>query len=89
MAWKDKPPGLKILWIWAFGTAGIMVTSVMRSRMQEMEKMMKVAEEQQNALQEGSGEVDSSSSSSEVILDDKMAGGTDKISRAVRCLIDI
>ncbi|OIT31170.1 PREDICTED: uncharacterized protein LOC109209060 [Nicotiana attenuata] len=38
--WKDRGPGVKILWLWAIGTAGILVTSVVRTRMRDMEQLM-------------------------------------------------
>uniref|UniRef100_A0A1J3HQP7 Uncharacterized protein n=1 Tax=Noccaea caerulescens TaxID=107243 RepID=A0A1J3HQP7_NOCCA len=37
---REKSPGLKILWVWTLGTAAILVTSVVRTRMQDMESMM-------------------------------------------------
>ncbi|KAI3417135.1 uncharacterized protein J3R85_014764 [Psidium guajava] len=37
---REKSPGLKILWLWTFGTAAVLVTSVVRTRMQDMEKLM-------------------------------------------------
>ncbi|ESQ36318.1 hypothetical protein EUTSA_v10009243mg [Eutrema salsugineum] len=40
MGREKKSPGLKILWIWTLGTAAILVTSVVRTRMQDMESMM-------------------------------------------------
>nr|XP_016442818.1 PREDICTED: uncharacterized protein LOC107768229 [Nicotiana tabacum] len=38
--WKDRGPGVKILWLWAIGTAGILVASVVRTRMRDMEQLM-------------------------------------------------
>ncbi|CAN8311406.1 unnamed protein product [Cochlearia groenlandica] len=40
MGREKKSPGLKILWIWTLGTAAILVTSVIRTRMHDMESMM-------------------------------------------------
>ncbi|KAL6977577.1 hypothetical protein U1Q18_026371 [Sarracenia purpurea var. burkii] len=37
---KDKSPGVKILWLWAIGTAAILVTNVARTRLRDMEKLM-------------------------------------------------
>ncbi|KAL1202150.1 hypothetical protein V5N11_015086 [Cardamine amara subsp. amara] len=37
---REKSPGLKILWVWTIGTAAILVTSVVRTRMQDMQSMM-------------------------------------------------
>ncbi|KAJ8558442.1 hypothetical protein K7X08_005208 [Anisodus acutangulus] len=41
--WKDRGPGVKILWLWAIGTAGILVTSVVRTRLRDMEQIMNAA----------------------------------------------
>lgn len=38
--WKDKSPGLKILWLWTFGTAAVLVTNVVRTRMRDMEQFI-------------------------------------------------
>ncbi|XP_019059606.1 PREDICTED: uncharacterized protein LOC109117253 [Tarenaya hassleriana] len=37
---REQNPGLKILWIWTFGTAAILVTNVVRTRLRDMEAMM-------------------------------------------------
>ncbi|KAJ4878891.1 hypothetical protein Rs2_35945 [Raphanus sativus] len=37
---REKSPGLKILWVWTLGTAAILVASVIRTRMHDMESMM-------------------------------------------------
>nr|XP_010319738.1 uncharacterized protein LOC101254784 [Solanum lycopersicum] len=50
--WKDRGPGVKILWLWAIGTAGILVTSVVRTRLRDMEEFM-------NAQQQTPGPIDS------------------------------
>ncbi|KAF3679879.1 hypothetical protein FXO38_02563 [Capsicum annuum] len=49
--WKDRGPGVKILWLWAIGTAGILVTSVVRTRLRDMEQLM-------NAQQQNPGPID-------------------------------
>ncbi|CAN6462432.1 unnamed protein product [Victoria cruziana] len=33
-------PGVRILWLWAIGTAGVMVTTVVKSRLRDMEALM-------------------------------------------------
>ncbi|KAF4349053.1 hypothetical protein G4B88_029022 [Cannabis sativa] len=43
---RETSPGLKILWIWTIGTAAILVTSVVRTRMRDMETFMNA--DQQN-----------------------------------------
>ncbi|KAF7836072.1 basic leucine zipper/W2 domain protein [Senna tora] len=45
---REKSPGLKILWIWTIGTAAILVTSVVRTRMRELENAMNTQHQQQN-----------------------------------------
>ncbi|PON59138.1 basic leucine zipper/W2 domain protein [Parasponia andersonii] len=45
---REKSPGLKILWLWTIGTAAILVTSVVRTRMRDMESLMIMNAEQQN-----------------------------------------
>ncbi|KAE9584854.1 hypothetical protein Lal_00024279 [Lupinus albus] len=45
---KDKSPGLKILWIWTFGTAAILVANVVRSSVRDMETTLGNAEPQQH-----------------------------------------
>ncbi|CAK9327819.1 unnamed protein product [Citrullus colocynthis] len=36
---REKSPGLKILWVWTLGTAAILVTTVARMRMRDMENI--------------------------------------------------
>ncbi|KAG1330820.1 hypothetical protein COCNU_02G007880 [Cocos nucifera] len=38
--WGEKSPGLKILWIWTLGTAAVLITNVVRTRLQDMEKLL-------------------------------------------------
>ncbi|CAH8354394.1 unnamed protein product [Eruca vesicaria subsp. sativa] len=45
---REKSPGLKILWVWTLGTAAILVASVVRTRMHDMESMMN--QEQNNHI---------------------------------------
>uniref|UniRef100_A0A6N2ND88 Uncharacterized protein n=1 Tax=Salix viminalis TaxID=40686 RepID=A0A6N2ND88_SALVM len=44
---RETSPGLKILWLWTIGTAGILVTSVVRTRLKDMEQMMNTDQHQQ------------------------------------------
>ncbi|KAL6346313.1 hypothetical protein AAG906_033109 [Vitis piasezkii] len=44
---RETSPGLKILWIWTIGTAGILVTSVMRTRLRDMEQQLTRTQEQE------------------------------------------
>ncbi|KAI9078616.1 hypothetical protein K1719_039454 [Acacia pycnantha] len=73
---KEKSPGLKILWVWTIGTAAILVTSVMRTRVRDLENTMN-AEIQQQTQQNhdaslGSTMVDTFPSSEESKSDDKV-----------------
>ncbi|PIN12900.1 hypothetical protein CDL12_14493 [Handroanthus impetiginosus] len=47
--WKDKSPGLKILWLWTFGTAAVLVTNVVRTRMRDMEQLINAQDHQKPA----------------------------------------
>ncbi|KAF6144323.1 hypothetical protein GIB67_024550 [Kingdonia uniflora] len=37
---EKKSPGLKILWVWTFGTFAILIGSVMRNKMRDMENLI-------------------------------------------------
>ncbi|KAK9673480.1 hypothetical protein RND81_12G170000 [Saponaria officinalis] len=77
--WKDKPTGIKILWVWTIGTALVLLTTVSRTRMHDMEKFMNETEHQhqQQHYREGASAVDSvmsddsSFSSDGIIKEDK------------------
>ncbi|KAJ0438082.1 hypothetical protein HanRHA438_Chr16g0759431 [Helianthus annuus] len=43
--WKDKSPGVKILWVWTIGTAAVLVANVATSRVSDMNKIINVPEE--------------------------------------------
>ncbi|CAA7404788.1 unnamed protein product [Spirodela intermedia] len=45
LRWREKSPGLKILWVWTFGTAAVLVTSVVGTRLRDMEKLLREEEE--------------------------------------------
>ncbi|XVF30286.1 hypothetical protein REPUB_Repub16aG0043700 [Reevesia pubescens] len=47
MGREKTSPGLKILWLWTIGTAAILVTNVVRTRMRDMEQMMNSQQQQQ------------------------------------------
>ncbi|KAL2337124.1 hypothetical protein Fmac_011570 [Flemingia macrophylla] len=44
---EPKSLGVKILWLWTFGTAAILVTNVMRSRIRDLETLMNAEQQQQ------------------------------------------
>ncbi|KAK9049123.1 hypothetical protein SSX86_003493 [Deinandra increscens subsp. villosa] len=43
--WKDKSPGVKILWIWTIGTAAVLVANVATSRVRDLNKVLNPPEE--------------------------------------------
>nr|GMD36215.1 basic leucine zipper/W2 domain protein [Ipomoea batatas] len=44
--WKDRGPGVKILWLWTIGTAAVLVTSVVRTRLRDMDQQFMNATQQ-------------------------------------------
>ncbi|GAB4835377.1 hypothetical protein Ancab_000287 [Ancistrocladus abbreviatus] len=70
---RDKPAGVKILWIWTIGTAAVLVTNVVRTRVKDMEKIMD-AETQKIAAPVVDSEVvvNSTSSDDEILREDKL-----------------
>ncbi|KAG5049272.1 hypothetical protein JHK85_010375 [Glycine max] len=73
---EPKSLGMKILWIWTFGTAIIVVTNVMRARIRETKTLMNAEQQQQrqhDATTTASSLVDTLSllSSGPVISDNK------------------
>ncbi|KAM0946628.1 hypothetical protein DsansV1_C09g0096961 [Dioscorea sansibarensis] len=38
--WSEKNPGLKILWVWTLGTAAVLITNVVTTRLRDMEKVL-------------------------------------------------
>ncbi|CAH8251317.1 unnamed protein product [Arabidopsis lyrata] len=65
---REKSPGLKILWIWTIGTAAILVTSVVRTRMQDMQSMMNQNQEQAPKENQNVSAGDSSVLTDETVL---------------------
>ncbi|EYU39451.1 hypothetical protein MIMGU_mgv1a017561mg [Erythranthe guttata] len=43
---REKNPGLKILWIWTFGTAAVLVANVARTRMRDMNHLINADQDQ-------------------------------------------
>ncbi|MED6222018.1 hypothetical protein PIB30_060456 [Stylosanthes scabra] len=43
---KEKSPGLKILWLWTFGTAAVLVGNALRTTLRDMDALMNA--QQQN-----------------------------------------
>ncbi|XP_065876138.1 uncharacterized protein [Euphorbia lathyris] len=54
---REMSPGLKILWIWTLGTAAILVTNVVRTRLKDMDQLMNP--EQQQQQQQNQTQIDS------------------------------
>ncbi|KAM5561900.1 hypothetical protein ABKV19_022474 [Rosa sericea] len=50
--WRDKPPGLKILWVWTLGTAAVLVANVVRTRVRDMDTLMNNTEEHHQQQQQ-------------------------------------
>ncbi|XVF41496.1 hypothetical protein PTKIN_Ptkin01aG0284200 [Pterospermum kingtungense] len=68
MAREKKSPGLKILWLWTLGTAAILVTNVVRTRLRDMEQMMNSQQRQQEGVIPDSVTVDTSTESNKGIV---------------------
>ncbi|KAJ8752983.1 hypothetical protein K2173_008718 [Erythroxylum novogranatense] len=43
----EKSPGLKILWLWTIGTAAVLVTNVVRTRLRDTEHLVNVDQQHQ------------------------------------------
>ncbi|KAK1431507.1 hypothetical protein QVD17_07967 [Tagetes erecta] len=56
--WKDKSPGVKILWIWTIGTAAVLVANVATSRARDMNKIINPPEETSSAAADNSQTTD-------------------------------
>ncbi|KAH1038189.1 hypothetical protein J1N35_039932 [Gossypium stocksii] len=68
MAREKTSPGLKILWVWTIGTAAILVTNVMRTRLRDMETVMSAQQQQQEGVTPDSVILDTSPESNEGIV---------------------
>ncbi|MBA0630057.1 hypothetical protein Godav_002190 [Gossypium davidsonii] len=68
MAREKTSPGLKILWVWTIGTAAILVTNVMRTRLRDMEKVMSAQQQQQEGVTPDLVVLDTSPESNEGIV---------------------
>ncbi|KAK7856072.1 hypothetical protein CFP56_025512 [Quercus suber] len=69
---SEKSPGLKILWVWTLGTAAILVTSVVRTRLRDMETVMNGQQQQQQEP-----------ISSDVLLVDTVPGSEDVVGEEI------
>ncbi|KAK2440266.1 basic leucine zipper/W2 domain protein [Trifolium repens] len=49
---REKSPGVKILWIWTFGTAAILIANVMRTRIRDFQSVMDAEEQKQQQQQQ-------------------------------------
>ncbi|OMO50538.1 hypothetical protein COLO4_38031 [Corchorus olitorius] len=69
MAREKTSPGVKILWLWTIGTAAILVTNVVRTRLRDLDQMMNTPEQpQQQSTVIDSVIVDTSPESNEGIV---------------------
>ncbi|KAM1160775.1 uncharacterized protein LOC126619559 [Malus sylvestris] len=77
---RELSPGLKILWVWTLGTAAVLVTSVVRTRMRDMENLTNTEQQQQQQPQPQQHDTaadtetlmaDTSTQSNELIREDK------------------
>ncbi|CAA3032759.1 hypothetical protein CDL12_14493 [Olea europaea subsp. europaea] len=57
--WRDKSPGVKILWLWTFGTAAVLVANVMRTRIRDMEQLINGQDQASNTTDSLSDEKNS------------------------------
>ncbi|KNA13891.1 hypothetical protein SOVF_112520 [Spinacia oleracea] len=78
--WKEKPTGIKILWVWTIGTAAVLLTCVSRTRMRDMETLLNQPPQQQQQQhqqqqQKGISSVD------HVMVDDSSSPSVDNIIR--------
>ncbi|GMG99937.1 hypothetical protein Nepgr_001777 [Nepenthes gracilis] len=67
---RDKPAGVKILWLWTIGTAGVLVTNVVRTRLKDLDKIMNAG--QQSDIPTDSAVMVDSLSSDEILREDKL-----------------
>ncbi|XP_051219609.1 uncharacterized protein [Lolium perenne] len=71
--WNQKSPGLKILWIWTLGTAAIMIGNVVRTRVNDMEMMLREEDEAAAAAGGGGGTGGGMTSGERVMRDDDLS----------------
>ncbi|CAM0902189.1 unnamed protein product [Alopecurus aequalis] len=72
--WNQKSPGLKILWIWTLGTAAIMIGNVVRTRVNDMEMILREEDEAAGGGSSGGGGGSGEMMSGErVIRDDELS----------------
>ncbi|KAH9770138.1 Basic leucine zipper/W2 domain-containing protein [Citrus sinensis] len=65
---RETSPGLKILWVWTIGTAAILVTNVVRTRVRDMEQVMNSEKQEQQRTLDDSVLVDTSPETDEGII---------------------
>ncbi|KAJ4840710.1 hypothetical protein Tsubulata_018899 [Turnera subulata] len=53
---REKSPGLKILWVWTIGTAAILVGSVARNRIRDMEQFINAEQQQEQQKKDALGD---------------------------------
>ncbi|XP_044970724.1 uncharacterized protein LOC123430965 [Hordeum vulgare subsp. vulgare] len=70
--WSQKSPGLKILWIWTLGTAAIMITNVVRTRVNDMQMILREEDEAAGSAGSGGGSTGVGPSGERVMRDDEL-----------------
>ncbi|KAJ0052372.1 hypothetical protein Pint_01245 [Pistacia integerrima] len=65
---RETSPGLKILWVWTIGTAAILVTNVVRTRLRDMQQVIDNGQQQQQSTVSDSILVDPLPESDEGII---------------------
>ncbi|XP_031277232.1 uncharacterized protein LOC116135660 [Pistacia vera] len=65
---RETSPGLKILWVWTIGTAAILVTNVVRTRLRDMQQVIDDGQQQQQSTVSDSILVDPLPESDEGII---------------------
>ncbi|KAK4780333.1 hypothetical protein SAY87_016439 [Trapa incisa] len=71
---REKSAGLKILWLWTIGTAGVLVTFVVKSRLRDMERLMNAQQDQspRDPSAQGSIILDADSEPNEPYTEDRV-----------------
>ncbi|CAI0376210.1 unnamed protein product [Linum tenue] len=82
---RETSPGLKILWIWTIGTAAVLVTSVVRTRMRDMEQFMNT-EQQPHHNQQQQLEPNETSSGESIVLEDSPPPPSEGIAEEIKSM---
>ncbi|ERN09050.1 hypothetical protein AMTR_s00163p00029820 [Amborella trichopoda] len=72
MLGRNRSPAVKILWLWTLGTAAVLVTTVVKTRLKDLEALMKA--EQLKGLNENIP-----SDNSALLIDEVIDEGLQKV----------